>query len=197
MQKNRLIWYTHRAREELEMSKVNQNRNAPAYLEYAASMMSRLDYRRFNLEVRGLLYTLRLECWVNQSLPANTSDLARILGVPVDVITRLLPELIGPFFTEREGFLQCPEIEAYRLKVQDHRNKQSEGGKRARANDKLKRESAIEPTFIPVVSDLNLLNPKQINQNQEKEVSKMSGSHEEWVREYDEAIEPISRYSSP
>ncbi len=172
------------------MSKVNQNRDAPAYLEYAASMMSRLDYRRFNLEVRGLLYTLRLECWVNQSLPANTSDLARILGVPVDAITRLLPELIGPFFTEQEGLLQCPEIEAYRLKVQDHRNKQSEGGKKARANDKLKFEKRTELTYMPDESDLHLLNSNQINQNHEKAVYKMSPSQEEWARAYDEAPTP-------
>lgn len=172
------------------MTRPSENRNAPAYLEYAASMMSRFEYRKLTLEERGLLYTLRLECWVNQSLPADPSDLAKMLGIPVETVSKLLKKLIGAFFVEIEGVLQCPEIEGYRLKVQDHRNKQSEGGKKARANDKLKKEGQLQPTSMSDASDLHLLNPKQINQNQRKEVSMMEVSHQEWVREYDETVVP-------
>jgi len=38
------------------------NRTAPAYQEYAASMMARLEYRTLTLPQRGLLYSMRLEC---------------------------------------------------------------------------------------------------------------------------------------
>jgi len=38
------------------------NRTAPAYQEYAASMMARFEYRTLTLAHRGLLYSMRLEC---------------------------------------------------------------------------------------------------------------------------------------
>lgn len=57
-----------------------QHRDPPAYQEYAASMMARTEYRVLSLEGRGLLYTLRNECWVNGQLPADPATLARVLG---------------------------------------------------------------------------------------------------------------------
>ena len=53
-----------------------QHRDPPAYQEYAASMMARTEYRVLSLEGRGLLYTLRNECWVNGQLPADPATLA-------------------------------------------------------------------------------------------------------------------------
>ena len=70
-----------------------QHRDAPAFQEYAASMMARRDYRLLSLEARGLLYTVRLECWVNFSLPSAPDQLAKVLGFEVQQVERALPEL--------------------------------------------------------------------------------------------------------
>ena len=48
-----------------------QNRTPPAYQEYAASVIANGDYRVLSLAERGLLYTLKLECWVNHRVPKD------------------------------------------------------------------------------------------------------------------------------
>lgn len=60
---------------------MNQNRAAPAFQEYAATMLALLPFRTMTLQDRGLLYTMRLECWVNVRLPYNHNDLAKVLGL--------------------------------------------------------------------------------------------------------------------
>ncbi len=57
---------------------MSQNRKAPAYQEYAATIMAQLSFRTMSLQDRGLLYTMRLECWVNMRLPNNHNDLAKV-----------------------------------------------------------------------------------------------------------------------
>ena len=37
------------------------NRTAPAYQEYAASIIARFEYQTLTLPQRGLLYSMRLE----------------------------------------------------------------------------------------------------------------------------------------
>ena len=39
---------------------MSQNRDAPAYQEYAANLLARREFRAMSLPERGLLYTLRL-----------------------------------------------------------------------------------------------------------------------------------------
>ena len=167
------------------MRKKNQNRNAPAFMEYAASMMGRFEYRMLNLEERGLLYTLRLECWVNQNLPSNPTDLAKALGLPIESVRALLPKLTGPFVRQVDGFLQSPDLEDYRLDVQDHRNRLSEAGKKARKNDKLRLQSIDEHGSSLDASEINPLSKDQINPVKRKPVFKKDVSHEEWLRAYE------------
>lgn len=167
------------------MKRNNQNRNAPAYQEYAASMMGRFEYRTLSLEERGLLYTLRLECWVNQNLPQEPTDLAKALGLPIESVIALLPKLVGPFFKQVGGFLQSPDLEDYRLTVQDTRNLQSEGGKKARQNDKLRRQAANEARSNSDTPKMNLLSKDQANKVKENSVFKEDVSHEEWIKDYD------------
>lgn len=60
---------------------MTQNRDAPAYQEYAAALLARLPFRTMTLQDRGLLYTMRLECWVNVRLPNDHNSLAKVLGL--------------------------------------------------------------------------------------------------------------------
>ena len=93
-----------------------QNRPAPAYQEYAASMMASVQYRVLNLAERGLLYTMRHECWVNQGVPENPATLARILGFDVAEVTAALPAVM-PFFRVQNGFIVSPELDDYRVRI--------------------------------------------------------------------------------
>lgn len=111
---------------------MSQNRDAPAFQEYAAAMLSRLPFRTMTLQDRGLLYTMRLECWVNMRLPSNNGDLAKVLGLPVaDVVASF--HAVMPFFEVDDGFIISPDLEDYRAHLAERKHKQSQGGKRGSA----------------------------------------------------------------
>lgn len=162
------------------MNKVGQNRDAPAYQEYAASVMSRFEFRSLILEARGLLYTLRLECWVNQRLPSDPDILAKSLGLPTQKVKDLLPLLIGTFFQVTDGAIQCPELEDYRKTIQDRRNRQSEGGKKARAGGRNSQER-----LMSLESRVQLLSKDKRNPDQKNSVFREDESHEAWIRDYE------------
>lgn len=111
---------------------MSQNRDAPAFQEYAAAMLSRLPFRTMSLQDRGLLYTMRLECWVNERLPGDHAALARVLGVTVSEVAASLAAVM-PFFEVVDGFIVSPELEDYRAYLAERRHKQSQGGKRGSA----------------------------------------------------------------
>jgi uncharacterized protein YdaU (DUF1376 family) len=114
-----------------------RKRDAPAYQEYSANLMARIDYRAMSLAERGLLYTLRNECWVNRQVPADVHKLARILGYDPAEVQATLPAVM-PFFAMQGAHLVCPELDDYREKLDLRREQQSQGGKQgaARTNSK-------------------------------------------------------------
>jgi len=107
---------------------MTQNRDAPAYQEYAATILAQIPFRTMTLQDRGLLYTMRLECWVNMHLPQNHIALAKVLGMPVAEVAESLPAVM-PFFEVVDGFIASPELENYRAHLAARKNKQSKGGK--------------------------------------------------------------------
>lgn len=111
---------------------MSQNRDAPAYQEYAATILAQLPFRTMTLQDRGLLYTMRLECWVNVRLPHNHNDLAKVLGLPVGEVAGSLASVMS-FFEVVDGFIISPELENYRAYLEDRKSKQSHGGKRGSA----------------------------------------------------------------
>lgn len=111
---------------------MSQNRDAPAYQEYAATILAQLPFRTMSLQDRGLLYTMKLECWVNVRLPHNHNDLAKVLGLSVAEVAGSLAAVM-PFFDVVDGFIVSPELENYRAHLADRKSKQSHGGKRGSA----------------------------------------------------------------
>lgn len=120
---------------------MSQNRDAPAFQEYAAAMLSRLPFRTMTLQDRGLLYTMRLECWVNVRLPDKPGDLAKVLGLPVTEVSASLPAVM-PFFEVAGGYITSPELDDYRAHLNERRHKQSQGGKRGSAITNGKRKGS-------------------------------------------------------
>ncbi len=119
---------------------MSQNRNAPAYQEYAATILAQLPFRTMTLQDRGLLYTMRLECWVNMRLPNNHNDLAKVLGLPIAEVTASIAAVM-PFFKIVDGFIFSPELEDYRAHLAERKLKQSQGGKRGSAITNSKRNN--------------------------------------------------------
>jgi len=117
-----------------------QNRSAPAFQEYAATMLADFTFRSLSPSWRGVLYTLRLECWANKRLPADPCVLSKALGMPKDVITDCLPHL-NPFFKIQDGWLFSPELEDYRKYLDDVRKSKSEGGKKGAAKTNAHRKT--------------------------------------------------------
>lgn len=130
---------------------MSQNRNAPAYQEYAASILAQLPFRAMMLQDRGLLYTMRLECWVNARLPSNPSDLAKVLGLPVAEVTSSIAAVM-PFFEVVDGFVISPELENYRVHLAERKHKQSQGGKLGSAITNRKRNGQAETEYDEVSS---------------------------------------------
>ncbi len=114
---------------------MSNNRTAPAYQEYAANLIARFDYRTLTLPQRGLLYSMRLECWVNQYLPETPSVLARILGFDVAEVAAELPNVM-PFFEVEDGRIFAPDLEAYRERIEGIRSRQSAAAKSTNAKRK-------------------------------------------------------------
>lgn len=117
---------------------MRQNRAAPAYQEYAATILAQLPFRTMTLQDRGLLYTMRLECWVNVRLPHNHTDLAKVLGLPVAEVIGSLAAVMH-FFAVVDDCLVSPELDDYRAHLIERKVKQSNGGKLGSAMTNSKR----------------------------------------------------------
>jgi hypothetical protein len=106
-----------------------QNRKPPAYQEYAAAILVNRHFRLMTLEERGLLFTLRLECWENKQVPISSCDLAKYTGCDITEIEKALTDNVKTFFEEKNGFFLSPELEDYRTHLAHRKEKQSQGGK--------------------------------------------------------------------
>jgi uncharacterized protein YdaU (DUF1376 family) len=164
-----------------------QRREAPAFQEYAASMMARTEYRVMSLEGRGLLYTMRLECWVNRKLPADPAVLAKVVGQPVEEVKRALIE-VQSFFVEQGAEYRCPELDDYRLHLEGRRMKQSDGGRvgAAKTNGARSKPDVANPTGNPRVASGSLVKTSSV------QFSKAKGldgevTEDEWVNDYERA----------
>lgn len=164
-----------------------QQRDAPAYQEYAASMMARTEYRLMSLEGRGLLLSLRHECWVNMSMPADPSMLARVLGFPVEQIERALPEVM-PFFKRDGSEIRCPELDDYRDHLHDRRQRQAEGGRRGAAKTNRAHATgnlAGKPAGKPRVAREVVVKNSRVQNSQSKGLERRP-SNDEWISDYED-----------
>lgn len=183
-----------------------QGRDAPAYQEFAATTMARMAYRQMTLAERGLLYTLRNECWVNRRIPSDPAKLARVLGFPVEDIRESLPGVIDSFEIQGEN-LTCPELESYREYQDARRERMSEGGKKSAANRSgTKRdlntvgnpastlqapskllEGSLQPPLETPATSLQALRPDKSKPEKQRTVTKEVSPHDEWLRDLERA----------
>jgi len=160
---------------------MTQNRKPPAYLEYAASILANKKYRLMNLTERGLLYSIRLECWENKEVPASPIDLAKYLACDVSDVKEGLTERVKSFLYEKEGLFICPELDDYRQHLAERKAKQSRGGKDGAAiTNAIKKKATKEPNLtisttaqVPRQGDVeSLVNLNTFNSSQIQSLEK-------------------------
>ncbi len=163
-------------------------RPPPAYQEYAADMLANAKYRMMSLSERGLLETMRKECWVNHKIPSNPESLARYLGFGSQEITQNLSEKVLSFFKEADGELTCTELEDYRQNQQERERKMSEGGKKGGKNTQERIKSAkgtLQATIKPLRGDE--MNGNELNGDEirliEKEIP--IAEIDPWIEEFE------------
>lgn len=177
----------------------SQGRDAPAYQEFAASMMARMSYRQMSLAERGLLYTLRNECWVNRKLPSDPAKLARVLGYVEDDIRSTLPGVME-FFEVKSEELVCPELEKYRHYQDARRERMSEGGKKSADQRRRVKQHAKDATTLQPPSNLpatgfQALRQDQISSDKKKPVSKDGDIQDPWLQDYESAETSANDYA--
>lgn len=119
---------------------MSQNRPPPAFMEYAAANLANIRFRTMSLSARGLLYTMKLECWVNHELPSSAPMLAKVIGYDTAEVAASLSEVM-PFFREENGLLMSPELEDYRAHLTRIRDAQAKGGQKGAAKTNSKHKS--------------------------------------------------------
>lgn len=159
---------------------VKQNRPAPAFQEYAANMLTTAAFRGASLSAKGLLFQLRLECWVNpEKVPCEPLQLSKFLGVRHEELVSAYPE-VASFFRHENKLLRCPELDDYRAYLLEVSRKQSEGGKKgaAKTNAARSRDTCVS---------LDKSNSDQTNPEQSDSVIKEDDDCSDWMAEYEHA----------
>ena len=142
-----------------------QNRQPPAYQEYASAMLANISFRLMNMEARGLLHTMRLECWANYELPSDLELLSSVLGKQV---TPDMLKAVGSFFDIDDKRITCLELENYRAHLVERREKQSKGGKKGAETTNNKRKATGNSQVPRRVSDESLVQSSSTKQSQNK-----------------------------
>jgi hypothetical protein len=168
-----------------------QKRKPPAFQEYPAEMLAKREFKLMNLSEKGLLYLMRLECWVNKSIPSQPSILARYLGFNDSEISSALTENVKSFFYEELGNYRSLELDNYREHLEERRLKQSEGGKNGIRikREKTHAQGSFKHTYQDSSRSLVKNSQAQISRektNQEQSIDR-DDLDDDWVREYDSA----------
>ena len=133
------------------------NRPAPAYQEYASDILANRSYRAMTLAERGLWDTIRKECWVNGSVPSSKTELARYLGLPFEKVSELFTPNLMQWFKVHNNDLVCPELDAYKLILEDRRQRLStggsKGGRKTQANRRISSKGTPEASLKPLSRD--------------------------------------------
>ena len=121
----------------------------PAYMEYAANILAKREWRSMTLAERGLWISMKLECWPNQGIPADETQLSHYLRISEDELRHNLPQVMWHFDSTSEDIF-CPSLEKYRDEQDARIAKQAAGGKRGAAKTNAKRsnppaEALIQP----------------------------------------------------
>ena len=124
-----------------------QNLPAPCYQVYAATQLANRTFRQADLAVRGLIFTMDMECWVNHRVPSDYPALSKFLGISLNDIVASMPEAMIFFAVDEHG-IYSPRLENYRQHLNEIRAKQQAGGKKGANITNKKNKRAERPADI-------------------------------------------------
>jgi len=169
-------------------------RPAPAFQEYASDLLAKREFRMMNLAERGLLMTMRLECWVNKSVPSSRSELALMFGVSEQEINCQLTSKVLSFFNQVGTNLICTELEAYRQNQEATKVALSEGGRNGGKATQAKNRQSKATLEGRSEAKLKPLSRDEQNRTEEiREELTNEGSltdNKEWINDFENA--PLS-----
>lgn len=165
-------------------------RPPPSYQEYASDLLANRHYMLMSLSEHGLFDVMRKQCWVNKSVPINKEDLAKIIGCKVSEVEANLSPHVLHFFIEKEGEYICPELENYRLNLEDRRRRISEGGKKGGETTQAKNKGRLKGSPKPLSRDGQSRDDLIGNEFEsiESDVNENTLSEEssKWINDYDQ-----------
>lgn len=178
-------------------SRAKRIRPAPAFQEYASDMLANSRYRTMSLSERGLLDTMRRECWVNESVPKELKELAAYLGKSHEEVSANLSIRVLSFFIEKHDKLICPELDAYRAGLTEQKKKMSEGGQRggkATQNNNKVVKATLEAMAKPLSREE--LNGGELNRVEKRSLGEGITLEEmdAWVADFDNTPEVSNAY---
>jgi hypothetical protein len=106
----------------------------PAYMEYPSDILNDELFKSMNMSQRGILWSMRLYCWVNGDVPTNWKNLGDLLGTKENEIRKAFADdKLFEFFnySEKMDRFFCPDLEAYREELLIKQRRRQENGKAA------------------------------------------------------------------
>jgi uncharacterized protein YdaU (DUF1376 family) len=113
----------------------------PAYMEYPADILNNEIFMQLSIAQKGLLWLLRMYCWVNGDIPAKPELIAKLTGISEKDARRLFDENVQSFFKmvwkDNDGIDICterminPSLEAYKMNLILKKKIRSENGKKS------------------------------------------------------------------
>jgi hypothetical protein len=154
---------------------------------------------------------MKNDCWVNGRLPENPELLAKVLGFTEQEVRDSLPAVMG-FFAVSDGYIFCPELEAYKKELFEKKLTAKINGARGAAitNGKLRggrkpkrrvnvsddSDTAATPSATPSdipqqhrQSKVGVLSSITSNSIKSNSVFKEEDSSDDWLTGYDSVPE--------
>lgn len=173
-------------------------RPAPAFQEYASDFLAKREFRMMSLPERGLLMTMRFECWVNKFVPSDRSELAVMFGISdQDVQAYLTPRVLS-FFKKVGTDLICIELEAYRENREATHNAQSKGGQKGGKATQEKNRQAKANLEGKLEAKVKLLSRDEMSRDELRgeELTKKGSleEHREWLEAFEHGKPAANSY---
>jgi len=166
-------------------------RNPPAFQCYASDLLADENFKLASLTERGLAFTMFLQCWVSDSVPADQIELAKVLGLSLGDIEAGLTPRVQRFFEGIGGRLVRRELAEQKAAMMDRRKEQSLGGKKGAKSkwDKAKGRLTIPiatPLATPMASEKRSADMRSGELSPSKAI--LRKSEEEEILEYQRAF---------
>jgi len=173
-------------------------RPPPAFQEYASDILANMQFRLATLAERGLIYTMRLECWVNKFIPSNPKEMSAMLNLQQTDLEANLTPRVKAFFQIHDGYYSCKELDDYREMLRNRSTSQSKGGKNGGLKTQENNKSIKAEVEATLQANPKLLSRDESSRQEESRVMKektFTQEHIKWVNAYDgENAETVNEY---